>query len=71
MIAMSTANEVNLETRLPYVKFDLANTRIRQSQFKYQPDWRWEYVELLRRREYRAAQRLREQQALRVLRERG
>lgn len=54
-------SETNLETGLPYAKFDHGDTRIRQSQFKYQPDRRWEYVELLRRREYRAAERLREQ----------
>lgn len=54
-------NEINLETRLPYAKFDHSDTRIRQAQFRYQPDWRWEYVELLQRREYRAAEKLREQ----------
>lgn len=63
-------SETNLETGVPYAKFDHGDTRIRQARFKYQPDWRWEYVELLRRREYRAAQRLRER-ALRVLRGAG
>lgn len=62
-------NETNLKTGLRYVKFDHGDTRIRQARFKYQPDWRWGYVELLRRREYRAAQRLREQ-ALGMLKER-
>lgn len=52
-------NETNLETRLPYVKFDHGDTRIRQAHFRYQPDWRWEYVKLLKRREYEAAERLR------------
>lgn len=65
-----TMNKINLETGLPYARFDHSDTRIRQSQFTYTPDWRWEYVELLKRRKYRAAERLREQ-ALRVLRERG
>lgn len=51
--------EINRETRLPYAKFDHSDTRIRQAQFKYQTDWRWEYVELLREREYGAAERLR------------
>lgn len=61
-------NEINLETGLPYAKFDHSDTRIRQSHFTYTPDWRWEYVELLRRREYRAAERLRER-ALGILKE--
>lgn len=39
-------NETNLETGLPNAKFDHSDTRIRQSQFTYTPDWRWEYVEL-------------------------
>lgn len=55
------AHEINLETRLPYAKFDHSDTRIRQAQFHYQPDWRWKYVELLKVREYRAAAQLREQ----------
>lgn len=54
---------INQETRLEYARFDHSHTRIRQSHFTYAPDWRWEYVEMLRRREYRAAQRLREQAA--------
>jgi hypothetical protein len=50
-------NEINRETRLPYAKFNHSDTRIRQAHFHYQPDWRWEYVELLQGREYeRAAQ---------------
>lgn len=53
-------NEINLETHLLYAKFDHSDTRIRQAHFHYQPDWRWEYVELLQRREYRAANELRE-----------
>ena len=53
-------NEVNLKTGLRYAKFDHTHTRIRQSRFTYTPDWRWEYVELLRRREYQTAEGLRE-----------
>lgn len=52
-------NEINLETCLPYCKFDHSDTRIRQAQFRYQPDWRWEYVELLKGREYEKAEELR------------
>lgn len=54
-------SEVNLETGLRYAKFDHSDTRIRQAQFRYQPDWRWEYVELLKGREYGKAELLREQ----------
>lgn len=52
-------NETNLETRLPYAKLDHSDTRIRQAHFHYQPDWRWEYVELLQGREYGKAEELR------------
>ncbi len=63
-------NETNRETRLPYAKFDHSDTRIRQARFKYRYDWRWEYVELLKRREYERAEELREQ-ALAELRRLG
>ena len=57
-------SETNRETRLPYAKFDHSDTRIRQARFHYQPDWRWEYVELLRGREYRAAAELRSKEEM-------
>lgn len=52
-------NETNLETRLPYLRHDYCGTRLRQAQFRYRHDWRWEYVELLKRREYEKAESLR------------
>ena len=52
-------NDINRETRLEYAKFDHSDSRIRQAHFHYQPDWRWEYVELLRGREYGKAEELR------------
>lgn len=55
-------NEINLETRLPYAKFDHSDTRIRQAQFQYQPDWRWEYVGLLKVGDYDRAAKLRNEQ---------
>ena len=56
-------NEINLETRLPYAKFDHSDTRIRQAHFHYQPDWRWEYVELLKVGKHEQAERLRKDQS--------
>lgn len=58
-----TTHETNLETRLPYVTGDYCGTRIRQAQFRYQPDWRWEYVELLKVGKYEQAERLRKDQS--------
>lgn len=56
---MST--QINRETRLPYLKSDPFTTRVRQSHFKYDYDWRWEYVELLKRRQYEQAAKLRKE----------
>ena len=49
----------NQETGLDYAKFDHSDTRIRQAQYRQQPDWRDEYLELLRVGNYDAAHDLR------------
>lgn len=54
-----TTYETNLETRLPYITGDYCGTRIRQAQFRYRHDWRWEYVELLQGSEYEGAEKIR------------
>lgn len=50
---------INQETKLPYVHFDHSDTRIRQAQFVYKPDWRWDYVELLKTGDYKGAELIR------------
>lgn len=50
---------INRETGARYAKFDPFDTRVRQAHFKYQYDWRWEYVELLKVRNYEGAELVR------------
>lgn len=51
--------QINRETGAKYAKFDPFDTRVRQSHFHYQHDWRWEYVELLKVGDYEGAELVR------------
>lgn len=51
--------EKNLETGLEYVKFDESVVRSHQYHHVHKPDWKDEYLDLLKRSEYDAAHELR------------